>query len=606
MLIVEQPEPDNNGFAVLHCVTPLRVLSEPWLHEKRICEGGSESNEKVDLMAENNFKELKTMWAVGAGVWRFASGAVQFGSAVKQTFEAEPDVSEQVDPMAGLAMGGELSRYQYDPDGFYLGKIHSDHGQSFEASLPADDDRHLFIVAGNASGKGVTFGIQNAIRWKGPLLAIDPKGEMAEIAGMRRATREAALKTGTSVRQFVGQKVAILDPMGEVRGAAKKFCVNYDPMGDIDMSNERIARRRIGKLAAGMIIPEDGDNSHFSESAETLVAGTIEAVKILEKPKDHRLPFVRQKIIGNVKLKNETKPTEGEIEKIKTGFEFLYDYLTHDDLPDDSHAAEAASILGEILGSDEAGSFRTTLSRNLKWMIDLDMQDHLQPSGFSLYRAVQEGWSVFLVLNPDDIGDFKNWLRMNVQLSLSAKMALGTNQQGLQTLFFLDEFSVLGRFKEIEEKAGYIRGYGVKLVPIIQNIGQIKNLYAKNWETFLGNAAAIIGWGLNDLETEQYFSDRLGKIVIAETSRSSSSNVSGLAGGKSKNESIGLRERMVRFANEIHGQGARETMRAFVVPASGKPFTIERVPYMALAKHKLFDSPVHIRKWENARQKGAK
>ncbi|MDO6575530.1 hypothetical protein, partial [Staphylococcus pasteuri_A] len=80
---------------------------------------------------------------------------------------------------------------------------------------------------------------------------------------------------------------------------------------------------------------------------------------------------------------------------IKAGFEALYDYLTHDALPDDGHAAEAASVLGEVLGSDEAGSFRTTLSRNLKWLIDLDMQDHLTPSSFSLWKAVQEGWSIF-------------------------------------------------------------------------------------------------------------------------------------------------------------------------------------------------------------------
>ena len=557
-------------------------------------------------MARDNFKEIKTALAVGAGAWRFLSGAVQVGSAIGQALESDPDISEQIDPMQGFAMGGELDRYQYDPDGFYLGRMHSDHGQSFEASLPADDDRHVFIVAGSASGKGITFGIQNAIRWKGPLFAIDPKGEMAEIAGMRRATREAALKTGTSVRQFVGQKVAILDPMGEVRGAAKKFCVRYDPLTDIDMKDVKIARRRIGKLAAGMIIPETGDNSHFSESAETLVAGTIEAVKILEKPEDHRLPFVRQKIIGNVKLKNDANISDDEMSEIKTGFEYLYDYLTHDDIPEDGHAAEAASILGEILGSDEAGSFRTTLSRNLKWMIDLDIQDHLKPSSFSLYKAVQEGWSVFLVLNPDDIGDFKNWLRMNVQIALSAKMAQKTFQEGLQTLFFLDEFPVLGKFKEIEEKAGYIRGYGVKLVPIIQNIGQLKNLYNKNWETFLGNAAAVIGWGLNDLETEQYFSDRLGKIVIAETSYSASSNISGLSGGRSKNQSTGLRERMVRFSNEVHEQGARETMRAFVIPASGKPFTIERAPYMELEKHKLYDSPDYIRAWETDRRKDRK
>ena len=260
---------------------------------------------------------------------------------------------------------------------------------------------------------------------------------------------------------------------------------------------------------------------------------------------------------------------------------------------------KAASVLGEVLGSDEAGSFRTTLSRNLKWMIDLDMQDHLRPSGFSLWKALQENWSVFLVLNPDDIGDFKNWLRINVQMALSAKMAQGTNQEGLQTLFFLDEFPVLGRFREIEEKAGYIRGYGVKLVPIIQSITQLQQLYEKNWETFIGNAAALIAWGTNDLETEEYLSKRIGKVVVTETSYSANGGMSGFQGSTGHGSSSALRERMIRFSNEIREDGARENMRAFVIPASGKAFTVKRIPYMMLAKQKVFDSPEHVMKWES-------
>lgn len=549
-------------------------------------------------MPQDNFKDLKAAWAFGSGVFRFFSGAAQVSSAISQSLEADPEISEQVDPMNGLADMHELQQYQYDPYGFYLGAIHDDHRVSFEASISANDDRHIFVVAGSASGKGISIGLQNALRWQGPLLAIDPKGEMAEITAMHRGTKENALGSGTSVRRFKGQNVAILDPMGIVRGAAKKYRVSYNPMADITIGNSS-GFRQIKRLASGMIMPEDGSNAHFSESAETLLAGTIEAVMILETADNHNLPFLRQKILGNVKLKNENAPADDEAAEIEAGFQALYTYLTHDKVPDDGHAAEAASILGEVLESDEAGSFRTTLSRNLKWLADPDMKAHLQPSDFSLWQAVQEGWSVYLVLKPDDIDDFRNWLRMAVQIALSAKMDMGTFQSGLQTLFFLDEFSALGRFKEIEKAAGYMRGYGIKLVPIIQNIGQIQDLYGKNWETFMGNAAAVIAWSLNDLESEKYISDRMGRIVVPETAYSSSGNVSGLSGSRSTNKSQFLRERAVRFSNEIHDQGARQTMRAFVVPASGKPFTIHRIPYMELADEMIFDGPDHIREWES-------
>lgn len=539
----------------------------------------------------------KTPWESMATGWHFLNGMAQVGQAIGNSMTPDPVAGEEIDPMGGLAEADELIKFKYDPEGFYLGKIHEDHGVSFEASLPADDDRHLFVMAGTASGKGVTIGIQNALRWRGPLLAIDPKGEMAEITALHRGSREIAVGTGTSVRKFKGQKVAILDPMGAVRGAAKKYCVSYNPMGDIDMKVKG-GFRKIKKLAAGMVVPEDGSNSHFSESAETLLAGAIEAVMILEKPEDHNLPFLRLKILGNVKLKDEANLTEGDEAAIEAGFQALYTYLTNDKLPDDGHAAEAASVLGEVLDSDEAGSFRTTLSRNLKWIADPDIKAHLQPSDFSLWNAVQDGWSVYLVLQPDDISDFRNWLRLTVQIALSAKMAMGTFQTGRQTLFFLDEFAALGRFKEIEDSAGYMRGYGIKLCPVIQNIGQVQQLYAKNWETFIDNSAAFIAWSFNGLDSEKYMSDRLGRIVIAENSFSTSTSTNGLYGSANKSASVALRERAVRFSNEVREQAARETMRAFVIPAGGKGFTIRRVPYMELADKKIYDSPAHIKNWE--------
>jgi len=548
-------------------------------------------------MARDPWKSVRQTGAILRGTASVVEGAVRTGMFLHQLSEANkprPELMDQVDPMAGLATAGDLQRYSYDPGGFYLGRIHEDHRANFEASLPASEDRHVMIVAGSASGKGVTSGIQNAIRWKGPLLAIDPKGEMAEHTAMRRGSREAAKGSGTSVRRFLGQKVAILDPMGQVRGPAKKFRVNYDPMSDIEMRTPRTARKRIGKLAAGMVIPESGNAAHFSESATTLAAGVIEAVKIIERPDNHTLPFVRKKILGNVQLKEGG----GDDQEILAGFAELYHYLTDPRLPDDGHAAEAASVLGEVLGSDEAGSFRTTLSRNLKWMVDMDMQDHLKPSKFSLWKAVQEGWTIFLVLSPDDVDEFRNWLRMNVQMALSAKMALGTNQPGPQTLFFLDEFAVLGRFKEIEQKAGYIRGYGVKLVAVIQYIAQLQELYAKNWEAIIANSAALIAWGTNDQATEDYLAARIGKVLVQETSRGTSGGTSGISGSLGASDNTALRERMIRFSNDIREQGARETMRAFVIPASGKAFAVRRVPYMDLAQHKVFDSIEHIRRWE--------
>ncbi len=481
------------------------------------------------------------------------------------------------DPMDGFAPPAELLRYRLTKSGFYLGDIHPDHGTSFPAGI--DDDRHLFIKAGNRSGKGISLAIPNALLWGGPLFVIDPKGEAASIAAMRRATPEIAKGTGTMVREFVGQQVAVLDPLGVVRGPARALRVTYNPLVDIDLGKGG-GVRAIKAAASALVTPEEGDNVHFSETAETLIEGLIEAVKATEPPERQTLTQCRALMLA--------------------GFDALHAYLSKVETAA-GLAQEAAALMDEV-GGPEWGSHRSTLSRNMKWLAEPDMQAHLVNGAFSLRQAVREGWSIFVSLPPDEIPRFKGWLRLIVQTVIDTKMeggAVGATRQ--QTLCLLDEFPTLGRFKAIEESAGYMAGYGLKLVPIIQNIGQVKAHYAKNWETFLGNAGAIIAFGLNDGESETYIADRLGRKFVTEATRSISTGLGGpMIGGTanaSENWSTARHERPIRFPNEIHEQGARETNRAFVLPASGRGFTIRRRSYADFPPH-WYDSPQHIADWE--------
>lgn len=506
-----------------------------------------------------------------------ANSAIALYNALVPAERPEMETPPSPDPMEGLAMGEELLRYALKDGSFFLGRIHEDHGAQFPAGV--SDDRHVFIVAGSRSGKGVSFGIPNALLWPGPLFVIDPKGEAASIAALRRASSLSARGTGTSVLSFIGQDVAILDPLGQVRGPARAFRISYNPLADIDLSVGG-GVRAIHSAADSLIHTETGVGAHFAETAETVVSGVIEAIKVKEPREKQTLLHMRTLLLQ--------------------GFEELMLYLCAVDTRA-GLAREAASIMGEA-GPNEWGSIRTTLSRSLKWLAQPDMQAHLADSSFSLRRAVQEGWSIFVALPPAEIPAFKSWLRLIVRIAIDAKIALGLHSGGHQTLFLLDEFPTLGRFKVIEESAGYMAGYGMKLVPIIQNIGQVKELYARNWETFLGNAGAIVAFGLNDHETERYVADRLGRAMVSEAAQSFSSGASGQSIGGSASAgaswNMARHERPVRLPNEIHAQGAREQMRAFVIPASGRGFTVRRQSYFDLSKG-LFDSPDFIARWES-------
>jgi type IV secretion system protein VirD4 len=83
-----------------------------------------------------------------------------------------------------------------------------------------------------------------------------------------------------------------------------------------------------------------------------------------------------------------------------------------------------------------------------------------------------------------------------------------------RVLFVLDEFPALKRVDRIAGGLATLRKYRVWLWPVIQNIGQLRQLYGQNWQTFISNAGVKQFIGAGDLETAQYISDLCGEGTI--------------------------------------------------------------------------------------------
>ena len=136
----------------------------------------------------------------------------------RSTPEYEEPPLENTHPMEGMASAGELEQYRYREKFFYHGRTHSDHKQDFEIGI--GDDRHIFLVAGNASGKGRSILVQNALRWRDGFVGIDPKRELASIITLRRGQKHQPIST-------------FADGTGTRRKAVDAFChVAHDENGD--------------------------------------------------------------------------------------------------------------------------------------------------------------------------------------------------------------------------------------------------------------------------------------------------------------------------------------------------------------------------------------
>ena len=76
---------------------------------------------------------------------------------------------------------------------------------------------------------------------------------------------------------------------------------------------------------------------------------------------------------------------------------------------------------------------------------------------------------------------------------------------------------IFGEIPDFNKKISTVRSRGIALIPIIQNIGQIKNRYKDDiWQEIIGNCDLRLCLGASDTLTAEYFSNLLG-IATAET-----------------------------------------------------------------------------------------
>ena len=60
----------------------------------------------------------------------------------------------------------------------------------------------------------------------------------------------------------------------------------------------------------------------------------------------------------------------------------------------------------------------------------------------------------------------------------------------------------------------------MKLWSILQDLNQLKDLYNRRWETFIGNAGVLTAFANTDTATLDYLSKRLGEVEITKTESS--------------------------------------------------------------------------------------
>ena len=117
---------------------------------------------------------------------------------------------------------------------------------------------------------------------------------------------------------------------------------------------------------------------------------------------------------------------------------------------------------------------------------------------------------IYLILPARRLGTHSSRLRLVITSVLQSLMK-DTDEPKCPTLLMLDEFAQLGHLPVIEQTLAMMRGYGVKLWSVFQDLSQAQAIYGKRWETFMSNAGVLHAYAPQDVVTAEYLSRRTGQ-----------------------------------------------------------------------------------------------
>jgi type IV secretion system protein VirD4 len=348
---------------------------------------------------------------------------------------------------------------------------------------------HAAIFAPTGVGKGVSCVIPFLLTAKEACFVLDVKdGELARI------TAEA--------RRKMGRKVYILDPYHCVTDTP----ATLNPVQFIE-KNSPYALDDGRDIAAAIVErkEEKGDGVHFLDNAEAGIAAVIATVVEFGEGDEQRSLQAVCDIMGSpqrfekaVKLMIDSAAQQGMLSRIGGN-------LTH-------------------LKERELASTMSTIARFLRFLSTPAIAASTRASTFDPNGILDGNTDVFCVLPADRVATLSPLLRLWTGTFLRAALR-GNGQTKIN--FICDEAgSSLGKLVELEKALTVGRSAGIRLQLYYQDLGQLKKCWPDGADqTLLANVTQVF-FGVNDPQTADFVSARLGDETIIVTSGGSSTGES--------------------------------------------------------------------------------
>jgi len=467
--------------------------------------------------------------------------------------------------------------------GFLLGRTRDDEKSEL---IKFEGEGHILTIAKTGAGKGVSVVIPNLLTYKGSTIVIDPKGENFLKSYYHRETgfgnenqeiylidpfREVSKQVEREINKFkridenklVGSKDDYIEYLKKLKAKCTTYGEDFylkglNPMQIINTLYEQGRHDEIydeANVLADMLVVKTGQESdpHWNEKAKSFIRGAILFVVFSEIYEDEpkNLITVRHCIFHFFKGPTKVKKSEDVLEISLIGQDKSLDelYVVEDNLSifleecnNEEHAyyKYLKGVAGEVslIAGDERNSVLSNVLRHTDFLDSPMVTESLTRNDCYLEDIKQTYKTIYLVLPANKLSSYNRLARLWISTVIQCVARdLDTNKN--RVLFLLDEMAQLGYMEPLVQAVSLMRGYGMNMWMVFQDIPQIKGIYGEKWQTFVANSKVQQYFGITDSETAEYVSKLTGQTTMTLRSDTDSSGSStGQGGGStSKNQS---------------------------------------------------------------------
>lgn len=337
----------------------------------------------------------------------------------------------------------------------------------------------VLLAAPTRSGKGVSIVLPNLLHYEESVVVLDIKMENFAYT--------------SKFRQAHGHHVFLFNPFS-TGGQTHR----WNPLDAVD----RDPNRRVGEIQAiGQVLyPNHNERDAFwNESARNLFLGLT--LSIMETPS---VPCSLGEVL---------RQASGKGQPIK---DYLQDLISTRAKSDAPLSDDCTGALHRFCATSDntMASILATLTAPLTIFSNPIVDAATSATDFDLTQVRVQRMSIYVGIPANRLSDaallvnlfFSQLIHYNT-IDLPATNPRLTHQ----CLVILDEFPAIGRVTILAKAVGFIAGYNLRLLPIIQSLSQLESVYGeKDARTFVTNHACQILFAPREPRDAQHYSQMLG------------------------------------------------------------------------------------------------